>query len=101
MNLPQPWNPVGMNRGAGTGLIGFGIVLGVIGAIMTFAVKVHTSGFSIHDAGLILLIVGILVLVLGIVIFAMGSRSSSTSVENVQATPSGSQRVEEHSDWNA
>ena len=93
------WNPVAMNRGAGTGLIGFGIVLAVIGAIMTFAVSVHTSGFNVHDAGVILLIVGIVVTLLGIVIFAMGSRSRSTSVENVQATPTGGQRVEERSEW--
>ena len=46
-------------------LIGFGIVLGLIGAIMTFAVKVHTEGFNVHDAGVILLIVGIAVLLLG------------------------------------
>jgi uncharacterized membrane protein len=90
-----------MNRGAGTGLIGFGVVLGVIGAIMTFAVRVHTSGFNVHDAGVILLIVGIIVLLLGVVIFAMGQRSSSTSVQNVQSTPTGQQRVEERSDWNA
>ena len=90
-----------MNRGAGTGLIGFGVVLGLIGAIMTFAVKVHTEGFNVHDAGVILLIVGIVVLLLGLVIFAMGSRTTSTSVENVQATPTGRQRVEERSDWNA
>jgi uncharacterized membrane protein len=95
----QAWNPVAMNRGAGTGLIGFGIVLGVIGAIMTFAVSVHTEGFSVHDAGVILLIVGIIVTLLGTVIFAMGSRSRSTSVENVQATPTGQHRVEEHSEW--
>jgi uncharacterized membrane protein len=82
-------------------LIGLGIVLGLIGAIMRFAVKVHTEGFNVHEAGVILLIVGIIVLLLGLVIFAMGSRTTSTSVENVQATPTGRQRVEERSDWNA
>jgi uncharacterized membrane protein len=95
------WNPTVMNKGAGTGLIGFGVVLGAIGAIMTFAVKNHTEGFNVHNAGVILLIVGIVVLILGVVIFAMGSRTTSTSVQSVQATPTGQQRVEERSDWNA
>jgi cell division protein FtsN len=88
-----------MTRGTGTGLIAFGIVLGVIGAIMAFAVSVTTSGFNINTAGWILLVVGIVVTVIGISVFAMGSRSGSTTVENVQSTPSGQKRVEEEEDW--
>ena len=84
-----------MNRGTGTGLIAFGIVLGVIGAIMAFAVTVEASGFNINTAGTILLVVGIIVLVIGIAIFMAGSRRSSTTVENVQSTPTGQERVEE------
>lgn len=88
-----------MNRGTGTGLITFGIVLGVIGAIMAFAVTVTTTGFNINTGGWILLIVGILVLVIGIAIVVGGSRRSSTTVENVQSTPTGEERVEERTDW--
>ena len=48
-----------MDRSRGSGLLVFGVVLGVVGAIMRFAIKVHTSGFNIHTAGVILLIVGL------------------------------------------
>lgn len=78
-----------MNRGTGTGLIVFGVVLGVVGAIMAFAITVHTHGFNINTAGWILLVVGIIVLVIGITILVTGSRRSSTTVENVQSTPTG------------
>jgi uncharacterized membrane protein YidH (DUF202 family) len=88
-----------MNRGTGTGLIAFGIVLGVVGAIMAFAVTVRTRGFNINTAGWILLIVGIIVLVIGIAIFMTGSRRSSTTVQNVQSTPTGQERTEERRDW--
>ncbi len=91
--------PGDMNRGTGTGLIVFGVVLGVVGAIMAFAVTVHTSGFNINTGGWILLVVGIIVLVIGIAIFVTGSRRSSTTVENVQSTPTGQERVEEKRDW--
>jgi hypothetical protein len=37
-----------MNRGTGTGLIAFGVVLGVVGAIMAFAITVNTRGFNIN-----------------------------------------------------
>jgi uncharacterized membrane protein len=88
-----------MNRTTGTGLIALGIVMGVVGAIMAFAVTVTTSGFNINTAGWILLVVGILVLLIGIVIVVTGSRRSSTTVENVQSTPTGQERVEERKDW--
>lgn len=88
-----------MNRGTGTGLITFGIVLSVVGAIMAFAITAHTPGFSINTAGSILLFVGIIVLVIGIVILVTGSRRSSTTVENVKTTPTGQERVEERRDW--
>jgi uncharacterized membrane protein len=88
-----------MNRGTGTGVIVFGVVLGVVGAIMAFAVTVDTSGFNINTAGWIQLVEGIIVLVIGIAIFVTGSRRSSTTVENVQSTPTGQERVEERRDW--
>ncbi len=94
--LEYPW---AMNRGTGTGLIAFGVVLGVVGAVMAFAVTVRTRGFNINTAGWILLVVGIIVLLIGIAILVTGSRRSSTTVENVQNTPSGQERVEERRDW--
>ncbi|MGH2635724.1 MAG: DUF6458 family protein [Actinomycetota bacterium] len=100
LNAPRAENTVGaMNRGTGTGLIVFGVVLGVVGAIMAFAITVRTRGFNINTAGWILLVVGIIVLVIGIAIFVTGSRRSSTTVENVQSTPTGQERVEEKRDW--
>ena len=62
----------------------FGVVRGVVGAIMVFAINVHTHGFNINTAGWILLVVGIVVLLIGIAVFVTGSRRSSTTVENVQ-----------------
>ena len=100
MNAPRLGNTLGaMNRGTGTGLIVFGVILGVVGAIMAFAITVDTHGFNINTAGWILLVVGIVVLVIGIAIFVSGSRRSSTTVENVKSTPSGQERVEEQRDW--
>ena len=87
-----------MNRTTGSGLLVFGIVLGVVGAIMRFAVKVHTSGFSIHTAGIILLIVGVGCAVVGLVLLFMSGRSHSVTQESVQQTPSGEVRTEERND---
>ena len=87
-----------MNRSTGSGLLVFGIVLGVVGAIMWFAVKVHTSGFNIHTAGMILLIVGIGCGVIGLILMAVAGRSRTVTQETVQATPSGQVRTEERSD---
>jgi uncharacterized membrane protein YidH (DUF202 family) len=89
-----------MNNSPGIGLTGFGVVLVVIGAIMRYAVTVHTSGFNIHTAGVILLWVGIAIAVLGLIMFAVGGRSRSTTRTNIQETPSGEQRTEQQDDWN-
>lgn len=64
-----------MTRRAGTGVIALGILLGVAGAIMRYAVSATTNGFDFHQAGFILLLVGIGVIVLGIILFAVGGRS--------------------------
>ena len=87
-----------MNRSAGMGLLVFGIVLGVVGAIMRFAVKVHPSGFNIHTAGFILLVVGVGCAVVGLVLLVMAGRSRSVTQESIQTTPSGQVRTEERSD---
>lgn len=47
-----------MNRSSSMGLLVFGIVLGVVGAILRYAVEVTPDGFDIHAAGVIMLVVG-------------------------------------------
>jgi hypothetical protein len=90
-----------MGKTTGAGLITFGFVLGVVGAIMRFAVHVRTSGFNIHMAGVILLIVGIIAVVGGAILVAVGGRSRSVTEEYRQSTPSSDRRVEDHYDRTA
>jgi uncharacterized membrane protein len=90
-----------MDRGAGTGLIALGVVMGVVGAVMAFAVTVTTEGFSIETAGWILFVVGIIVLLVGSVIVLTGRRRSSSTVESIQNTPTGQERVQERRDLGA
>jgi beta-lactamase regulating signal transducer with metallopeptidase domain len=80
-----------MNRGTGTGLIGLGIVLVVIGAILDFAVTATTSGLNINTVGAILLIVGICCVVIGAIVFGVGSFRQTTVRENVRMSPDGGQ----------
>ncbi len=87
-----------MNRGAGTGLIGLGIVLAVIGAILDWAVTVTTTGFNINSIGVILLVVGICSIVIGGAVFLAGSTRRETTRESVQYTPNGRERTVEHRD---
>ncbi len=88
-----------MNRSSGFGLIGFGVVMVVVGAILRFAVSVQTSGFNIHKIGDILLLVGVILVVISLAIIAMGSRTRTTMRTDVRATPDGQQRVEQRDDW--
>ncbi len=46
--------------------IGTSIFLMAVGAILRFAVTVHTSGFNLHTIGLILIVAGAVGLVLSI-----------------------------------
>jgi uncharacterized membrane protein len=87
-----------MNRGTGTGLLGFGIVLMVVGALMRYAVTVTTDGFSINTAGVILLFAGLAVFIIGVTLIAMGSQRRSMSQSTVQQTPTGEVRIEERID---
>ena len=88
-----------MNRNTGTGLIGFGIVLMVAGAIMRFALKVRSSGFDFDEAGLIILIAGAVIFVLGIFAFLYAGRDRTTTVhQDVRRTPAGTESVEERHD---
>jgi hypothetical protein len=88
-----------MNRGAGMGLMAFGLVLVIVGAIMRFAVSAQTSGFNIHKAGIILLFVGIGVFVVSLLIIAFGGKTRSTTRTDVRETPSGQERTEQRDDW--
>jgi len=82
-----------MNRGTGAGLMSFGVVLGVMGAIMRFAVTVTTTGFNINVAGDILMVVGIGALLIGLILVIVGSSSRSTTEERIERTPGGEVRV--------
>jgi hypothetical protein len=88
-----------MTRSTGTGFIGFGIALIVIGAIMRFAVTVTTSGFSINTAGVIAIVAGIVSLVVGVLMLALGSHNRSTTRDRVVETPTGQEHVQEQDSW--
>lgn len=88
-----------MYRSSGGGLLGLAAVLVVIGAIMRFAVSVHTSGFNIHKVGDILLLVGIILAIVSIVILVLGNRRRTTTRTDVHTTPTGGERVQERDDW--
>jgi protein-S-isoprenylcysteine O-methyltransferase Ste14 len=88
-----------MNRNSGIDLASFGIVAVVVGAILRFAVTVHTSGFNIHKVGDILIFAGIVLVLLSILVIVMGARSRSTTRTEVRETPSGQQRTEQRNDW--
>jgi hypothetical protein len=88
-----------MNRGASTGLMAFGIVLVIVGAIMRFAVSVKTHGFDFHQAGVILLLVGIGVFVVSMLVLVLGGRSRTTVQTDVRETPAGRERTETSNAW--
>ena len=50
--------------------IGFSLFLFVVGATLTFAVDVNTSGFSINTVGIILMVAGALGLVLSLLFWS-------------------------------
>lgn len=77
------------HKSTGTGLIGLGIVLIVVGAIMKFAVSVTTTGFNINTADVILLVVGIICCVLGLIAFGVASTGKSVTRESVRVMPDG------------
>jgi hypothetical protein len=89
-----------MQRATGTGFIGFGLVLIVVGAICKFAITADANGFDIETAGLIAIWAGVVSLLIGILLVVMGGRRRSTVRENVVQTPSGTERVQERDDFN-
>ena len=68
-----------------------GVVLFVIGAILTFAVQIDVPGVSLSTIGLILMIAGALVFVLGLVFMIRGRRSVTSSRSAVD--PASGDRV--------
>ena len=67
--------------------IGVGILLMAVGAILTFAVHVTTSGFNIHTVGVILMIAGALGLVVTMTIFAPRRRATTVQERTVSQAP--------------
>jgi hypothetical protein len=68
-----------MNRNSGIGLASLGIVLVVVGAILKFALTVHSRGFNVHKVGDILLVVGVLLAIFSLAIVVRGTRSRTTA----------------------
>src|SRR3954449_6615017 len=58
--------------------IGVSIFLIAVGAILTFAVNVHTSGFSLDTIGWILMAVGAIGLITSLVIWGPRRRSAAS-----------------------
>ncbi len=87
-----------MNRGSGIGLIGLGIALVVVGAVLEFAVSATAKGFNVHTVGVILLAVGIASFVFGLLFVVIGGTRRSTLREDVRNTPSGQERTVEERD---
>jgi hypothetical protein len=75
-----------MSRTTGTSILVFGIVLGVVGAIMAWAVTAKADGFDINSAGLILFWVGVATAVVGLVLTFMGNRSTTASTVRTCST---------------
>src|SRR5512134_723073 len=75
--LPRPRKEDQMSRTTGTSILVLGIVLGVVGAIMYWAVTAKADGFDINAAGLILFWVGVVTAVIGLVLTFMGNRSTT------------------------
>ncbi len=85
-----------MNRGSG--LLGFGVVLVVVGAILEFAVTASAKGFNIHTVGVIVLVVGIVSFVVGLGLMISGGSHRSSVREETRSTPGGQERTVEQRD---
>ncbi len=84
-----------MNRSAGTGFMGVGIALIVIGAILAYAVTATTEGFNINTAGVIAMVVGALSFIVGILMFTLGGNTHTTTRDSIVATPTGQEHIQE------
>jgi hypothetical protein len=66
--------------------IGAGIVLLALGAVLTFAVHVSTSGFNLHTVGIILMLAGALGIVIDLVLL-MPRRRRMVTTDRYAADP--------------
>jgi beta-lactamase regulating signal transducer with metallopeptidase domain len=73
--------------------IGIGVLLLAVGAIITFAVNVTTSGFNLHTIGIILMVIGALGIVLDLALFMPRRRVRNTRVVEDPSLAGGRQRV--------
>jgi hypothetical protein len=73
----------------------------VAGAIMDYAITASATGFDINAAGQILLVVGLALVVIAIGLIAFGSRTSTTSREDIQNTPGGQVRTTEQDQFDS
>jgi len=84
--------------------IGVAVLLMAVGAILTFATHVTTSGFNIHTVGVILMIAGALGLIVTLTVFAPRRRATTVQERTIGRDPllSGrtitEERVVEHHD---
>jgi hypothetical protein len=67
--------------------IGVAVFLIAVGAILTFAVHVTTTGFNIHTVGVILMIAGALGLIVTMTIFAPRRRAATVQERTVTRDP--------------
>lgn len=73
--------------------------MGVVGAILDFAVTVTSSlGFDVNTAGLIFVITGIVLFALGVVVVVAGCWRRTTVREDLFTTPQGQFRREQSDD---
>lgn len=85
---------------SGTGLMGFGGVLAVVGAILRYAVfTTATHGFDVQTVGVILLVAGIVIFAAGLLVLVVGSRRRTSIREDVRRTPDGQVRSQQREDW--
>ena len=74
---------------------GFSLFLIAVGAILDFAVDVHTTGFNIHTIGLILMLVGIVGLIASLFAWNSWGGFHSRSVVYNDGAPARRRRVYE------
>ncbi|GAB3710514.1 DUF6458 family protein [Mariniluteicoccus flavus] len=75
--------------------IGLGILLLLIGAVLTFALDVNIPGVEDDTLGWILMVVGALALILSLVLNAMRNRTRHVSETRVEGAPTRRRTTEE------
>jgi len=68
--------------------IGVSLILIAVGAVLSFAVHVSTSGFNVHTVGYILIVVGVIGVLLSLLFWSTwgGFGSRTTVVEGAPVT---------------